>query len=58
MAQSAHDAAAQADRLEQVLKLLRTKVADGQRPTLEAFVLRYYGQDDPEDLAEREAADL
>ena len=58
MAQSAHDAAASADRLEQVLELLRTRVADGQRATLEAFVRRYFGQVDPEDLAEREPADL
>ncbi|MGH8712657.1 MAG: NAD-glutamate dehydrogenase, partial [Casimicrobiaceae bacterium] len=47
-----------AQRLEEVLKLVQAKVAPEQRSTLTAFVLRYYGQVDPEDLAERTPADL
>ena len=47
-----------AQRLEEVLKLVQTKVPPEQRSTLAAFVLRYYGQVDPEDLAERTPADL
>nr|MBP6776636.1 NAD-glutamate dehydrogenase [Piscinibacter sp.] len=58
MPTSAHEADARSERLEQVLKLLRAKVAVPQQATLEAFVLRYFGQVDPEDLAEREPADL
>ena len=46
------------ERLEQVVKLLRGKVAEPQQATLEAFVRRYFGQVDPEDLDEREPADL
>src|SRR6266581_3844403 len=45
-------------QLDEVLKLVRAKVAADQRATLEAFVSRYYGQVDPEDLAEREPGDL
>ncbi len=45
-------------QLDEVLKLVRAKVAAGQRATLEAFVARYYGHVDPEDLAEREPVDL
>ncbi len=37
---------------------MRAKVAPDQRKTLEAVVERYYGQVDPEDLAERQPADL
>ena len=42
-----------AQRLEEVLKLVQAKVPAAQRNTLAAFVQRYYGQVDPEDLAER-----
>ena len=45
-------------RIEHVLALVRAKVAAEERATLEAFVRGYYGQVDPEDLAERDAADL
>ena len=45
-------------QLDEVLKLVRAKVAADQRATLETFVSRYYGQVDPEDLAEREPGDL
>jgi len=47
-----------AQRLEEVLKLVQVKVAPEQRSTLAAFILRYYGQVDPEDLSERAPADL
>jgi len=46
------------ERLDQVVGLLRSKLAAGQHGTLEAFVRCYFGQVDPEDLAERELADL
>ncbi len=45
-------------RLDEVLKLVRAKVAPGERATLEAFVTRYYGQADAEDLVDREPTDL
>ncbi|MBS0452228.1 MAG: NAD-glutamate dehydrogenase [Proteobacteria bacterium] len=47
------------ERLEEVLKIIQAKVADASssRP-LAAFVREYFGQVDPEDLAERQAADL
>jgi glutamate dehydrogenase len=45
-------------QLEDALKLVRAKVAADQRVTLETFVSRYYGQLDPEDLADRKPADL
>ncbi len=47
-----------AQRLEEVLRLVQAKIPADQRNTLSAFVLRYYGQVDPEDLAERSPADL
>ena len=40
-----------AQQLEDVLALVRTKVASAQAKTLELFVQRYFGQVDPEDLA-------
>ena len=58
MTTSAHGADARTARLEQVLNLSRSKMAQSQRAMLEAFVTRYFGQVDPEDLAEREPADL
>ena len=45
-------------RLDEVLGLVRTRLAGAQRDTLERFVQRYFGQVDPEDLAERAPADL
>src|SRR5204863_8809681 len=47
-----------ADRLDELIALVRAKVAPEQRATLEAFVRAYYGQVDTEDLAERQLADL
>ena len=45
-------------RLDEVLKLVREKVAPEKRDVLERFVKRYFSQLDPEDLAERQPADL
>src|SRR5690349_12158206 len=47
-----------ATRLTDVSKLVAAKVAPEQRATLQAFIERYYGQVDPEDLLERQPADL
>jgi glutamate dehydrogenase len=46
------------ERLGEIIALVRAKVAPEQRQTLEAVVARYFGQVDPEDLAERRPADL
>jgi glutamate dehydrogenase len=46
------------ERLDQVLALVREKVAPDARGPLEAFVRAYYRQVDPGDLAERASADL
>ncbi|HKE42136.1 MAG TPA: NAD-glutamate dehydrogenase [Casimicrobiaceae bacterium] len=45
-------------RLGEVLKLVRSRVSADRRPLLEDFVLRYFGQVDPEDLADRQPGDL
>ena len=45
-------------RLDEVLKLVRAKVAPEKRNLLERFVLEYFNQLDSEDLAERQPADL
>src|SRR5438132_6651535 len=47
-----------AQRLDEVLKLVRTKVASAQRATVEDFAVRYFQDVDAEDLAERQPADL
>jgi glutamate dehydrogenase len=47
-----------AQRLDEVAQIVSTKVAPEQRATLQAFIARYYGQVDPEDLLERQPADL
>jgi len=47
-----------ARELDQVLRLVRTRTTVVKRDVLERFVLRYFGQVDPEDLAERSPADL
>src|SRR4051794_23567925 len=47
-----------ATRLNDVSKLVAARVAPEQRATLQAFIERYYGQVDPEDLLERQPADL
>ena len=44
--------------LDEVLKLVRSRLAPPQRATVEEFTARYFGQVEPEDLAEREPADL
>ncbi len=46
------------ERQVQVAALVRAKVAPDKRATIEALVDRYFGQVDPEDLAERQPADL
>ena len=53
-----NDAQLRSERLDRLASLLRSKLAASQHATLEAFVRRYFGQVDPEDLAERELADL
>src|SRR5215831_20120688 len=45
-------------RVGEVLKLVRSRVPADRRALLEDFVLRYYGQVDPEDLADRQPGDL
>ena len=45
-------------QLDEVARLVAAKVAPEQRATLQAFVARYFGQVDPEDLSERQPADL
>jgi glutamate dehydrogenase len=45
-------------RLDEILKLVRDKVAPDKRDMIERFVRRYFSQLDPEDLAERQPADL
>ena len=47
-----------ARELDAVLALVRTRTAAVKRDVLERFVVRYFGQVDPEDLAERTPADL
>src|SRR5690348_8698134 len=46
------------DHLEDVQRLVRSRVAQDQRAALESFIERYYSQVDPEDLAEQRPADL
>jgi glutamate dehydrogenase len=45
-------------RLDEVLVLVRAKVSSEQRTLIESFVQSYFGQVDPEELAERVPADL
>jgi glutamate dehydrogenase len=47
-----------AERMDEVVKLVRAKVTPEQRDALADFVQRYFGQVDPEELAERQVADL
>ncbi|MBS0448523.1 MAG: NAD-glutamate dehydrogenase [Proteobacteria bacterium] len=46
------------ERLDEVAQLVQARLAPDQRNLLEAFVRRYFGQVDPEDLNERPVADL
>ncbi|HEY1329052.1 MAG TPA: NAD-glutamate dehydrogenase [Casimicrobiaceae bacterium] len=52
------DMDARDDHLADVQSLVRARVARDQREVVEAFVARYFARVDPEDLAERRAADL
>src|ERR1700687_3011392 len=54
----ANDQDSRVQRLEEILRLVRAKVAPEKRSLLERFVQQYFSQLDPEDLAERQAADL
>ena len=54
----ANEADLRSARLDEVVKLLRGKVAADQQSTLDAFVRSYFGQVDPEDLDDRDLADL
>src|SRR5438105_5507945 len=47
-----------AQRLDEVLKLVRAKVAPAQRAVVEEFTARYFQDVEGEDLAERQPADL
>ncbi|HEY2596836.1 MAG TPA: NAD-glutamate dehydrogenase, partial [Chloroflexota bacterium] len=47
-----------AERLDEVVQWVRTKVEADAADELAAFVRQYFGQVDPEDLAERQVADL
>src|SRR5216117_1405841 len=47
-----------AKQLDAVLGLVRSRTTAVKRDVLERFVVRYFGQVDPEDLAERAPADL
>jgi glutamate dehydrogenase len=47
-----------AQRLDDVLGMVRAKITGTQRGPLERFVVRYFGQVDPEDLDARAPADL
>jgi glutamate dehydrogenase len=44
--------------LDDVIALVRTRLPEAQRDTVSAFVARYFGQVDPEELADRSPADL
>ena len=46
------------ERLDEVVQLIRAKVPAEAADELAAFVRQYFGQVDPEDLAERQVADL
>src|SRR5512140_2680237 len=46
------------ERLAAVAAIVRSKIAPERRAEVEAFVQRYYGQVDSEDILEREPADL
>src|ERR1700674_3824885 len=54
----ANDQDSRVQGLEEILRLVRAKVAPEKRSLLERFVQQYFSQLDPEDLAERQPADL
>ena len=45
-------------RIEEMLKLVRAKLPSAQRKVVEDFATRYYQDVEPEDLEERQPADL
>jgi len=53
-----HQTGLRDERTDEVVKLVHAKVAPDQRNALAGFVQTYYGQVDPEELAERQVADL
>ena len=53
-----NQAGLRAERMGEVVKLVHDKVAPEQRETLAEFVRQYFGQVDPEEMAERQVADL
>src|SRR5438552_14894535 len=54
----ANDQVIRVQGLDEVLRLVRAKVAPDMRSLLERFVQRYFSPFDPEDIAERQPADL
>src|SRR5437868_2760761 len=58
MLTEAKESGLRAERLDEVVNLVHAKVPADQRDTLSTFVKQYFGQVDPEDLAERQVADL
>src|SRR5258706_14315018 len=53
-----HQTGLRAERMGEVVKLVRGRTALDQREALADFVQIYFGQVDPEELAERQVADL
>ncbi len=58
METDAPEAGRPSERVDEVVGLIRAKVATDQADLLAAFVRQYFGQVDPEDLADRQIADL
>ncbi|MDM0108400.1 NAD-glutamate dehydrogenase [Variovorax sp. J22R24] len=58
METDASEAGRPGERLDEVVDLIRAKVTPEQADLLAAFVRQYFGQVDPEDLADRQIADL
>src|SRR6266567_3085536 len=54
----ANDQDSRVQGLEEILRLVRARVAPDKRSLLERFVQQYFSQLDPEDLSERQPADL
>src|SRR5437868_6386299 len=54
----ATEAGRRVERLDEVIQLIRTKVAGDSAELLAAFARQYFGQVDPEDLDGRQVADL
>ncbi|HUG26031.1 NAD-glutamate dehydrogenase, partial [Piscinibacter sp.] len=58
MLRRANETDPRSERIDDVVKLVRSRVPPEQREPLAAFVRHYFGQVDPEDLDEREVPDL